>query len=131
MTTEETIRAAVEAYDRGNSDRVAELVSSDVCYTINSHPDLGPYRADCRTRAEFFDAVSKIQADWNIDSYKIDDLIVNGNRGAAQIALTITSKHTGRSMDTRLALFLTVKDGQLSAIHEYHDTANAATARVG
>jgi len=129
MSTEDTIRQAIDAYDRGDADTVAALLHADVCYTINSNADLGPYHADCHSKAEFFNAVSAIQADWSIDSYKLGDLIVSGNRGAAQIQIQMTSHHSGRTTQTRLALFMTVEGGKLTEIHEYHDTANVGTAR--
>ena len=129
MSTEDTIRQAIEAYDRGDAEAVATLLHEDICYTINSNPALGPYHADCHCKAEFFAAVGAIQADWDINSYKLDDLIVSGTRGAAQIRLQITSRHTARRLQTRLALFMTVEGGKLTEIHEYHDTANVSTAR--
>lgn len=130
MTTEDIIRAAVEAYDRGDSAAVAGFLAQDLHYTINANPEIGPYFADTRSTDQFFDAVASIRADWSIDSYKIADLIVSGDRGAAQIAVTITSRHTGRKVDSRLALFMKVRDGQLTEIHEYHDTANQASSRL-
>ena len=129
MSTEDTIRQAIDAYDRGDADTVAALLDEEICYTINSNPDLGPYHANCHRKSEFFEAVGAIQADWNIDSYKLADLIVSGNRGAAQIQVQITSRHSKRTLLTRLALFMTVDGGRITEIHEYHDTANASTAR--
>lgn len=131
MTTESTIRSAVEAYDRGDFETVSSLLSDTVCYTINAHPDHGPYRADCHSKAAFFDAVGPILSDWRMDSYKITDLVTSGSRGAARIAVAATSNHTGRTLQSGLALFFTVEDGLITAIHEYHDTAAVATARAG
>lgn len=131
MDTETTIRSAIEAYDAKDMDRVAELVSDNVCYRINSQAATGPYRADCHDKEAFFAAVGEILADWNIVHYRIADLIVSGNRGAAQIDLRIASLHIDHGFDARLALFLTVEDGQLSEIVEYHDTWAVSTARSG
>lgn len=129
MSTKDTIRQAIEAYDRGDADTVAALLHEDICYTINSDPALGPYHANCHSKAEFFEAVGAIQADWNVDSYKLGDLFVSGNRGAAQIQLQMTSRHSGRTLQSRLALFMTVEGGKLTEIHEYQETANTSTAR--
>ena len=129
MTTESTVRQAVEAYDAGDLEQVAALIAEDVHYKINSVPDCGPYLADCHCKTDFFDAVGNIRADWEIDSYKIADMIVQGDRAAVQIAIEMTSKHTGTPRSNGLALFLTVRDGQLSEIIEYHDTKLVATAR--
>ena len=130
MTTAETIRTAVEAYDRGDIETLSALLHDRICYTINADPEIGPYRANCHTKQEFFDAVGTIQADWNIDSYRIADLIVKGNRGAAQIRLQMTSQLTGRTKLSGLALFVTAEDGLMTEIHEYNGTALAGTARL-
>ncbi len=128
MTTEDIIRTVIEAYDRGDKDAVDALVDDHVTYRINSHD--GPYRADCCSREEFWDAVGEILADWEVTSYKLADLIVSETKGAAQIDVEMTSRHTGRSVGTGLALFLEVRNGKLVYIHEYHDTRVASTSKT-
>ena len=129
MSTEQTVRELVEAYDAGNNDRVTERLHDDLRYCIHGNKELACFHADTSCKAEFFDVVAKIQADWRIDSYKLTNLVVEGERAAAQIAVTATSQHTGKSMDTDVALFLTLKDGLVKELHEYHDTMMAARAR--
>lgn len=131
MTTEAVVRQAIEAYDARNMERVADLVAEDVHYKISAAPDCGPYLADCHCKADFFEAVGKIRADWEIASYKIADMIVQGDRAAVQIAIEMTSRHTGVKRANGLALFATVREGQITEIIEYHDTKMVATAREG
>ena len=132
MDTETTIRAVVKAYDAKDMDKVASFLADSICYKINSSGHTGPYTADCRSKEAFFVAVQAILDDWDICSYKLADLIVSGNRGAAQIAVEMVSLHDPKhSYAGRLALFLTVENGQVSELHEYHDTAAAGTARTG
>ncbi len=70
--------------------------------------------------------------DWDVSSYTLADLIMSENRGAAQIDIKMTSLHDPKHVyNGRLALFLTVEDGQVSELQEYHDTAAASTARTG
>lgn len=127
MTTEETIRSAIDAYDRHDIDAVNALIHDDVTYMINAHD--GPYRANCASRDEFWEAVHEILSDWDIASYKMSNLIVSGDQGAAEIDIEMKSRHTGHHMPARLALFLRVKDGQLTEIREYHDTLAVSTSR--
>ena len=129
MTTEEIVRRAVEAYDNGDAEAVARYLHTDIRYCIHADAEIGPYCADCRGPEAFWQAVGKIQADWVIDSYRLKDLIVAGDRAATQIDLETTSRHTGVSRKTELALFWTIKDEQVIELHEYHDTAAAAQAR--
>ncbi|MEL7164128.1 MAG: nuclear transport factor 2 family protein [Pseudomonadota bacterium] len=130
MTTEETIRAAVAAYGAQDLERVSALVADDVCYRINAHRETGPYHADCQSRDAFFAAVGTILEDWDVQRYALGDLIVAGDRGAAQIDIEMASRHRDFVFRGRLALFLRVTDGQLSEIVEYHDTAAAGLSRA-
>lgn len=129
MTTEEVIRKAIQSYNSGDGDAVSSLLDDDIRYCIHADPETGPYRADCRGKSAFWEAVGRIQADWNIDEYRLTDLIASGERAATQISVTITSRHTGATRTTGLALFWTVKDGHIVELHEYHDTAAAARSR--
>ena len=129
MTTEEVVRKAIEAYHNGDADAVSGFIHADIRYCIHADTETGPYHADCLGLEAFWQAVGKIQADWVIDSYQLADLIVNGDRAATQIDLAITSRHTGTPRKSELALFWTIKNGQVVELHEYHDTAAAARSR--
>ncbi len=131
MDTEATIRTIIEAYNAQDLDRVASLLAEDMTYRINAHPECGPYHANCDCKATFFEAVGEILADWQVRSYVLADLIVSGDRGAAQINVEMDSRHAQTSFKSQLALFMTVRDGLVSEIVEYHDTAAAGRSRVG
>ena len=129
MKTEDVIQAAVKAYDEGDGERVSTLIADAIHYQIHGAEGFGCYRCDTHDAPSFWDAVSKIQADWEIKSYRLVDLICEGERGAAQIAIEMTSRHTGKHVSSGLALFLTVRNGQIVELHEYHDTAAAGSSR--
>jgi uncharacterized protein len=129
MDTEATIRSAIEAYDAGDMERVDQFIADDVRYWINAQPDLGPYRADCHNKQEFFDVVKIIRDDWDILHFRIVDLIVAGDRGAVQIDIRVKSRHNTLAFDAHTALFLTVRNGQLCKISEYPDNKVVGMAR--
>ncbi|WP_420414005.1 nuclear transport factor 2 family protein [Roseibium sp.] len=129
MTTEEIVRKAILSYNSGDADTISALLHDDVRYCIHANAETGPYCADCSGKNAFWETISRIQADWNIDEYRLTDIIVSGERAATQISLTITSRHTGVSRETELALFWTVKDGCIVELHEYHDTAAATLSK--
>ncbi len=131
MDTEQTIRTIIAAYDAGQLDRVAELMSDQLCYKINARPESGPYVADCHDKDASLKAIGAIRDDWNIDSFKLADLIVAGNRGAAQIDVTASSRHMDHTVNSNLALFFSVENGLVTHLIEYHDTKAVSTARSG
>ncbi|KRS13537.1 hypothetical protein XM53_06715 [Roseovarius atlanticus] len=126
MQTQDVIEQAVEAYAGGDAAALDALLTEDLRYRINGQPDCGKYTRDVAGKAAFYDAVGEILAWWEITGYRIVDLIVSGERAAAQVAHHAMHKETGRQFDTKLALFFAVKDGQITEIAEYHDTAALA-----
>lgn len=129
MTTEEVVRKAIQSYKSGDAEAVSSLLHGDIRYCIHANPETGPYCADCCGKNAFWETIARIQADWSIDDYRLTDIIVSDDRAATQISVKITSRHTGASRETELALFWTVKDDCVVELHEYHDTAAAALAR--
>jgi ketosteroid isomerase-like protein len=131
MNTEAIVTEMVAAYDARDLERVSAILADDLCYRINAGAQTGPYHADCQCKADFFTAIGQITADWDITSYQAGDMIVSGNRAAVQIDLTASSRHCAHHVTSRLALFLTVADGKVTEIIEYHDTALIGTAAAG
>lgn len=130
METETVIRSVVTAYSTGDFDAVSALLADDLRYRINADAATGPYHADCDCKADFFEAVQVILDEWNVVSYTLADLIVSGDRGAAQIAIEMKSRHrTDHIYEGRLALFFRIACGQVAELVEYHDTAAAGMAR--
>ncbi|WP_298985566.1 nuclear transport factor 2 family protein [uncultured Roseibium sp.] len=129
MTTEEVVRNAIQSYNRADVEAISALLHDDIHYRIHANAETAPYCADCGGKTAFWEAIGRIQSDWSIDDYRLTDIIVSGERAATQISLTITSRHTGVSRETELALFWTVKDGCIVELHEYHDTAAAALSK--
>ncbi len=126
MRTQDVIEKAVEAYAGANTAAMDALLAEDLCYRINGQPDCGTFTCDVTGKPAFYDAVGAILERWEITGYRIVDLIVSGERAAAQVAHHATHNETGRQFDTRLALFFVVTDGQITEIVEYHDTAALA-----
>ncbi len=129
MQTEDIIRRAVTAYNEGDEEGLDPLLSDGLRYRVNGQPDSGRFHCDVVGKPDFYDAVGRILDIWEVADYRIVDLIVSGDRGAAQIACSATHKGTRRHFDTRLALFFTVGGGRITGIEEYHDTAAMAQDR--
>ncbi len=126
MQTQDVIEQAVEAYAGGDAPALDALSAEDLRYRINGQPECGTFTCDVAGKAAFYGAVGEILARWEITGYRMVDLIVSGERAAAQVAHGATHKETGRQFDTRLALFFAVRDSRITEIVEYHDTAALA-----
>lgn len=118
MSTEDVVLKAIECSNRGDADTVSALLHDDIKSCIHADAETGPYHTDCAGKGAFWKAIERIQADWKIEDYRLTDIIVSGDRAAAQIGVKMTSRRTGASRETDLALFFTVKDDRVVELHE-------------
>lgn len=126
MPTESIVRAVCDAYQSKNIDDLLGLCTDEICYRQYSASDRAPYRADCTGKPAFVAALSDIGRDWDLQSFRIADIVVSGNRAATQCEAQFKRTTTGADMRTRNALFWTVKDGLVTEITEFYDTAGIA-----
>ena len=128
MSTETAIREIIAAYGAGDLDKVRDCMSDDVHYRINSTPGLARYTADCRGKDAFFEVIHTMLKNWDPQYFRLVELLVAGNRGAARCDLHFINRADGSDHFDHLALFFTVEDGKICAIHEFHDTGKIAAA---
>jgi ketosteroid isomerase-like protein len=130
MTTEETIRAAIGAWTAGDLDAALDLCAEDAGYRIVAVPDLGAFQADCHDRDEFRATLVALLSEFEMLRYDLVEVIASGERAATRVDLRMRHRQTGRMVDTQLAGFWTVRDGKITSLDEWHDTAQVAQARA-
>lgn len=122
MSTEDTVRNIVRAYNDRDLDAVLALCHDDVHYHQNTRAECAPYRRDCRGKEAMVEALGEIAEHWEFRHFEIADLVVSGDCAASQNRIGLIRKSTGEEVDTMSALFWTVRDGRVAEIVEYYDT---------
>jgi uncharacterized protein len=123
----DSIKAMYAAFARGDVQDILDRLTDDVEWTLEG-PAILPFAGTKRGPAEvlgFFEALATTQQNQKltIDTYAAQgDIVATMGRYAA------TVRATGRSFDSRVAHFLTFRDGKVSKFADFVDTAAMAEA---
>lgn len=129
MTTEQIVRDAVAAYASQDMERVLACMTDDIVYTIEASAAHGPYCAACNGKEEFVGVIGQIVGDYAVEKFELADIIVDGNRAATRVNATLRNRNTDTLVVGQSAIFWTVRDGLVSEVREFHDTAQLAAGR--
>ncbi|MEL6196373.1 MAG: nuclear transport factor 2 family protein [Pseudomonadota bacterium] len=130
MTTEETVRAALDAYARGDLDAAMAHCADTICFCNLAAPNSGLWQFDCHGQAAVRAAFTQIATEFAFEKYEIVELIASGNRAASRQKLRGRHRLTGAVFDSQIADFFTVEDGKITHIQEFHDTALLSSLRI-
>ena len=115
--TERVVRAYLDAFSTGDADRIAAHVTDDF---VNEHTaGLG---AGCVGRAVYHERLRGFLADMAGLRYEIEDLLVDGERGAAFYTMTASWQGTV-PISIRGVQRLAVHDGLICHRTDYWDSA--------
>lgn len=124
-STEDTVRAFVDALERKDLESLGNLVAPDVSYTLMGYelPELDGMDQDA-----LLQALPDMMAMFEDDSprIKITNMISQGNWVVVESEGT-GSFRNGAPYKNRYGVFFEVVDGKVRTIREYMDTQHRAT----
>ena len=123
MDIRQTITQLYRDYESRNMDNILASLPDDFCFEWPFDPRTARYSGTCHTKAELLGQLNDIAKNFQFDAYRATDILVDGDRAAAQLQLDLTSVKTGRRFSTRIAHFWSFKDGIPVHLVEYTDTA--------
>jgi uncharacterized protein len=121
------IQKLYEAFGRGDVKTILENVTEDVKWS-SPGPDAIPYsgsRSGPSEVREFFEQLARTQENVKLT---IDRFIAQGDSVATLGRYTGNVRATGRSLDSIVAHFFTIRDGKVASWIGLGDTAHAASA---
>jgi len=123
------IQSIYDAFGRGDISFILNQLTEDVEWTMEG-PSIIPYAGNRNGTAEvkrFFDALGTTQTNMKLT---MEPLIAHGDRvfGLGHFAATVIA--TGKSYDSALGHFWTVRDGKISRFVDVVETASVADAHV-
>ena len=127
MDTRQTITQLYRDYESRDMARVLAGLPDDFCFEWASDPATARYAGICRGKRELVEALEDIAENFEFNAYRATNILVDGDRAAAQLTLDLTSKLTGRRFSAKLAHFWEFKDGVPIHLVEYMDTALIAS----
>ncbi len=118
----DTIKTMYAAFARGDVQAIMNSLSDDVVWSLEG-PSIIPFAGMRRGKTEvmgFFTALGTTQTNQKLT---IDTYIAQGDHVATvgRYAATVTA--TGKSFDSRVAHVFTLRDGKVTALADFADTA--------
>ena len=128
MDIRQTVTQLYHDYETANFTRIMEGLPDDFHFEWESDRDMPPsYARVCNTKYELAERIGEIAAQFEFHSYRPTNILVDGDRAAAELQTEWTSKTTGQRFRARLAHFWSFEDGVPVSLVEYMDTALIAS----
>ena len=119
MDIRQTITQLYRDYENRDLEKILAALPDDFVFEWPHDPSAARYAGLCRNKDELAD----IAANFQFNAYQATNILVDGNRAAAQLQLDLTSVATGRRFSATIAHFWSFEDGIPVQLVEYMDTA--------
>jgi ketosteroid isomerase-like protein len=123
MDIRQTITQLYRDYENGDVEKILAALPNDFAFEFTSDPSMARDAGMCRNKDELLEHLGNVGKHFQFDGYHATNILVDGNRAAAEIQVRLTFKPSGRSFSTTIAHFWSFKDGIPVHLVEYMDTA--------
>lgn len=127
----ETVSELHDAYARRDFERVAAFIHDDIDWVIYGPVSVFPFAGPRHGRAAVLEAMAGIAEAYSLESYKLEIMIVDGERAAVVSDVSFTQRSTNRTMRFRVANFLRFQDGKLIEFREFTNTFDVVEQALG
>lgn len=131
LGTRAAIKDLYGAYARGDRARVALLIHEDIDWAIYSPVTVFPFAGVRHGRAAVLEALAGIAAVYEMESLKVEQTIIDGDRAAVLADLGFKQRATNRLLRFRVAHFLRFNDGRLIEFREFADSFDLVEQAIG
>jgi ketosteroid isomerase-like protein len=123
MDIRETITQLYQDYESRNLEAVLNGLPNDFCFQWPVDPRTARYAGTCHNKAELLTQLTDVAASFQFNKYHATNILVDGDRAAAQVELDLTSLKTGHNFSATIAHFWWFEHGLPVRLVEYVDTA--------
>ena len=123
MDIRQTITQLYRDYENRDLEKILAALPDEFVFEWPHDPSTARYAGLCRYKDELVQHLTDIAANFQFNAYHATNILVDGNRAAAQLQLDLTSVATGRRFSATIAHFWSFKDGIPVHLVEYMDTA--------
>jgi ketosteroid isomerase-like protein len=131
----ESVRTLAEAFYQASAerdiDRALSLIAEDVDWLVQGPVDFFAFFGQRRGRSAVLEGYAEIARHLRITAYKVEALLVEGDRAAALIRLAAVVRATGKVMTVRTSQFSRFRDGQIAEMRAVVDTYDMIEQTVG
>jgi len=130
-----SIRPTVEAFYKACAERDIERVMSsiadDVDWLVQGPVDIFAFLGQRRGKAAVLEGFREIAERFEVTGYKVEVLLVDGDRAAALIRMTSIVRATGKTTSIRTSQFSRFRDGKVIEMRSIIDTYDMVEQVLG
>ncbi|WP_448953814.1 nuclear transport factor 2 family protein [Labrys neptuniae] len=119
---EKLVRDAYAHRAAGNIDGIMNCFGADPVFRLAGDEMLGVLTTEVRGREALHQTMLQLVGAWNWSDYRIDSILVDGNRAVVHSHGTMHFVPTGQKFETETLDLLTIADGRISHFLEFCDT---------
>jgi ketosteroid isomerase-like protein len=123
MDVRQTITQLYRDYENRDLEKILAALPHDFVFEWPHDPSTHRYAGICRSRSELVEHLTHIGEQFQFNAYHATNILVDGDRAAAQLQVDLTSVATGRNFSVTIAHFWSFMDGIPVHLVEYVDTA--------
>src|SRR4030095_4268882 len=122
MDVRQTITQLYRDYENRDLEKILAALPDDFVFEWPFDPSTARYPGICRSKDELVQHLTDVAANFQFNAYHATNILVDGDRAAAQLQVDVTSTRTGRRFPASIAHFWLFKDGIPVHLVEYMDT---------
>ncbi len=110
-------------YEKRDIKSVLAAIPDNFCFEWPLDKTNARYAGICHNKDELVTQLGDLANNFEFHAYSPTNIIIEGNKAAAQVHLNLTSKKTGDTFDATVAHFWTFENDQPTHLVEYMDSA--------
>jgi len=126
-----TVHELYDAYGRRDFDRLAAFLDDDIEWVIYAPVSVFAFAGPRHGRAAVLHALTGIAADYTLESYTPEIVVVDGDDAAVMSDVGFRQRTTGRTLRFRVADFLRFRNGRLVEFREFTNTFDVVEQALG
>jgi len=123
MDIRTTITQLYQDYENRNLEAILNALPKDFRFEWPFDPNTARFVGTCHSKAELLEQLTDVAANFQFNKYHATNILVDGDRAAAQVDVNVTSVRTGHSFSATIGHFWWFEDGIPVRLVEYMDTA--------
>lgn len=123
MDIEQIITQIYRDYEERNFEKVMDALPDDFCFHWPANPAVSKYSGRYSSKDQLLIQLEKLAKDFVFNSYTADNILIDGNRAAAEVKLNLSSNKTQETFEATLAHFWRFENGVPTELVEYMDSA--------
>ncbi len=129
--TRAAVRDILDAFARGDNERVAQGYADDIDWMFYAPVSVFPFTGSRRGKVAVFQALAELYKAYRIERYVVEAVIADVDRAAALADITLVQKSTGRTVRSRVASFYRFRDGLVIEYRGFIDSFDAVEQALG